>query len=81
VPAGSGAFQAAIQHDIADADVLRRHHVDAQHAGEVLPLQLAAGGAVHDVMGGGQARQDGSGQAGPGLVGNAGGGAELLGSE
>ncbi len=56
--ARGGAFQAAIQHEVADAHVFRRHHVDAQHAGEMLRLELAAGGAVHKVVLGGQTRQD-----------------------
>ena len=43
--AGGGALQAAIEHQVADAHILRGDHVDAQHAGEVAALELAADGA------------------------------------
>ena len=79
--AGGGALQAAIQHQVADAHILRRHHVDAQHAGEVAALQFAADGAEDEVVLGGQARQNRGHQAGIGLVGNLGVRAELLAGE
>ena len=56
-----------IEHQVADADVLRRHHVRAQQPRKVARLQLAARGAVDNVMLGREARQNRCRQARPGL--------------
>ena len=67
-----------IEHQVADADILRGHHVDAQHAGEVAALQFAADGAEDQVVLGGEAGQQRRHQTGICLVGNLGIRAELL---
>ena len=64
--AGRGALQAAVQHEIADAHGIRRHDMHAQRAGELAREHLRAGRAVHQVVFGGQARQDGRDQIGAG---------------
>ena len=67
-----------VEHQVADADVLRRHHVHAQHAPEMAGLELASHGAIDHVSLGGHAGQDRRDQAGIGLVGNLRAGAEIL---
>ena len=76
--AGGGPFDAAIEHQVADADIFRRDHVHAQHASEMPGLQFAAHRAIDHVSLGGQARQYGRNQAGIGFVGNLRAGAEFL---
>ncbi|MEI9971707.1 MAG: hypothetical protein WDO73_06435 [Ignavibacteriota bacterium] len=76
--AGGGPFHAPVQHQVADSHILRRHHVDPQHACEVICLEFASHSAVNHVGLGGDARQDGSDQAGKRLVGDLAIGAEFL---
>ena len=63
--ARSRPFQTMIEHQISDAHVFRRHDVRAQEAREIARLQLAARGAVDQVVLHGQARQNGSGERRP----------------
>jgi len=50
----AGPLEAAVEHQVADADVFRGDDMDAQHAGEVAALEFAADGAKDDVVLGGE---------------------------
>ena len=56
--ARGGPFQPVIEHEIADAHVLRCDHVNAQHTRKIARLQFTPDGAVDNVVFGKETRQN-----------------------
>ena len=68
--ARGGPLQPIVDHQVADADVLRRHHVHAQRCRESAGRCSSPPNAqIYQVVLGREPGEDGSDQAGPGLVG------------